>query len=307
MAENGESKFPAKFELSAKATLDLKAEVPRESVGKLVDALADAIRPWTEKRGLRADQIRLQREDILLEITQKARNRLALERIEPRPISSKLLIPFLEKASLEDKDVQLRGAWTSLLVSATKTERARHLTFVDILSRVSSEELKLLEKVCFAYQGFPERYYPGGHIEENQKQVEHNAHLLSVRQDEVDTTNAAKDRFVAACKFNYGELMHLSVYNYGAQYYYFGAGDAGTPAFQSLEILQRERLVDIVRLFPRGTRSEVGYFNVTPIGIDLVRDCSPEAEAMAARRPSPVQAVPVSEEMSEKILADLKK
>ena len=51
--------LPIKVEIGAKATVDLKAEVPKESMGRLVDALTDAIRPWTEARGLRADQIRL--------------------------------------------------------------------------------------------------------------------------------------------------------------------------------------------------------------------------------------------------------
>lgn len=304
MAVPDESKLPVKVELSAKAALEIKGEVPKESMGRLVDALADAIRPWTEQRGLRADQIRLQREDVLLEIAQKARHRLALEHVEAKPLSAKLLIPFLEKASLEDRDVALRDAWASLLVSATKTEKARHLTFVDILSRISSEELKLLERVCFAYKGFPERYYPGGHTEENQRQVEDSGRLLSVRTDDDEGPRRARDNFVSACRLTYGELTYLSVHtSNGSVFFYFRAGDIGAVDFQCLEILQRERLIEIVRATPPGTGAQVGYFNVTPIGIDFVRDCSPQADEMAARRPPPVQPIPVSKEQSDKIIA----
>ena len=52
----------------AKATLEIKAEVPKESAGRMVDALTDLVRPWSEARGLRADMIRLHREDVALQI-----------------------------------------------------------------------------------------------------------------------------------------------------------------------------------------------------------------------------------------------
>ena len=307
MAGPDESNLPVKVELGAKASLEIKGEVPKESMGRIVDALTDAIRPWTEQRGLRADQIRLQREDVLLEIAQKARDRLALQRVEAKPLSTKLLIPFLEKASLEDKDVALRDAWASLLVSATKMEKARHLTFVDILSRISSEELRLLERVCFAYKGFPERFYPGGHTEENQRKVENNARLLSVRTDDDEGPRKARDSFVSACELTYGELTYLSVHTrHGSVFFYFKAGDMGATDFQTLEILQRERLIEILRADPSGTGAQIGYFNVTPIGIDFVRDCSPQADEMAARRPPPVQPIPVSKEQGDKIIAALR-
>jgi hypothetical protein len=306
MAGSDEGKLPIKVEFGAKASLEIKGEVPKESMGRLVDALTDAIRPWTEKQGLRADQIRLQREDILLEIVQKARDRMALQQIEAKPLSTKLLIPFLEKASLEDKDVPLRDAWSTLLVSATKTEQARHLTFVDILSRMSSQELTLLERVCFEYKGFPEKYYPGGHTEENLRQVENHARLLVLRPEDADLSNQAKENFVSAVNLTYAELMHLSVRSNGTRYFYFETGSMSTSQFQSVEILQRERLVDINRVSPPGHGVEVAYFNVTPLGIDFVRNCSPQADEMAARRPLPVQPIPVSKDQSDKIIVAMR-
>jgi Abortive infection alpha len=199
----------------------------------------------------------------------------------------KLLIPFLEKASLEDKDEALREAWASLLVSATRTEKARHLTFVDILSRISSEELKLLERVCFAYERFPERSYPGGHPEENLREIEKHRSLLSVPTDDAEGPLKARNNFATGCKLRYGELMYLSVASRGGTvFFYFNAGEAGRTDFQSLEILQRERLIDIVHVSPPGTGTTVGYFNVTPLGIDFVRDCSPQGDEMAARLPA---------------------
>jgi hypothetical protein len=300
---DSDSKSPIKVDVGAKASasFEMKAEVPKESAGRLVDALTDAIRPWTEKRGLKADLIRLQREDIALEIAKKARQRLAVEQIDLKPISTKLLIPFLEKASLEDKDVGLRDAWTALLVSATKTERARHLTFVDILSRISSEELRLLERVCFAYDRFPERSYPGGHVEENRGQIHTHFRTLMLDAADVDESREAAEKFVSDCKLTYAELTYVSVRSTGDRYFYFGAGVSGSAEFQALDILQRERLIDIEHVqFPAGG-VKIGYFNVTPLGIDFVKDCSPLADEMAARRPPPVKLEPITQEVVDKI------
>jgi hypothetical protein len=36
-----------------------------------VDALTDIIRPFSERRGLKGDQIRLQREEVLVEVARK--------------------------------------------------------------------------------------------------------------------------------------------------------------------------------------------------------------------------------------------
>jgi hypothetical protein len=53
---------------------------------------------------LKADQIRLQREDVLIEIAKKAKERLAIEKQPIKPIPNKILVPLLEAASNEDID-----------------------------------------------------------------------------------------------------------------------------------------------------------------------------------------------------------
>jgi hypothetical protein len=68
---------PVSFKAVVKA--EIRTEVSKESASRLVDALTDAIRPFTEARGLRADQIRLQREDVLIEIAKKG-SRAAADR-----------------------------------------------------------------------------------------------------------------------------------------------------------------------------------------------------------------------------------
>jgi predicted PolB exonuclease-like 3'-5' exonuclease len=70
MSESGAA-LPVKVEIgaTAKANLDIKGEIPSSAMGRLAHALADAISPFTERRGLKGDQLRLQREDTLLLVT----------------------------------------------------------------------------------------------------------------------------------------------------------------------------------------------------------------------------------------------
>jgi Abortive infection alpha len=283
-----DNKLPVKIELGAKAeaklNVEVKTEIPAEVTGNLISALTDFIRPWTEPRGLKADQVRLQRADIALEIAKKAQQLLAITNSEPRQLPLKFLIPLLEKASLEDMDTELRGAWAALLASASKSEDARQVTFVDIMSRLSSQELALLEKVCFADDLFPEKSYPNSHIEENESIVKHHAPLLEVDITDSQQGMEAVDKFVSACRFSYAELMHVTVGGKGGSiYFYFDAGKPGMPRFISLEFLRRERLVEFERIqFFEGV--EIAYFYVTHLGIDFVRFCSPRADEVAEQK-----------------------
>jgi hypothetical protein len=63
----------------AEAKFDVRAEVPATSVGRLLDALTDLIRPFSEGRGLKADLIRVQREEVAIEIARLARERMRLK------------------------------------------------------------------------------------------------------------------------------------------------------------------------------------------------------------------------------------
>ncbi len=134
--------------IGAKAELraEFKGEIPQSSMGRLVDAFTDAIRPFTESRGLKADQIRLQREDVMIEIAQKAQRRLAIDGSTPNAIPPRILVPLIEKASLSDPDdADLLEAWSNIMASASKDVRANHILFIDILSKLDAKHLEYLE------------------------------------------------------------------------------------------------------------------------------------------------------------------
>lgn len=136
--------------LSAKASLEAKisTEIPAQSTGRLLDAVTDIFRPFSERRGLKADLIRLQREDVLLEIARKATARLEIENRQPAQIPNKFLVPFLEKASLEEAESALIDRWVDLLVSSTIDPAVAHPRFVQILSEITPAEAQLLRAVA---------------------------------------------------------------------------------------------------------------------------------------------------------------
>lgn len=69
--------------------------------------------------------------------------------IDIKPTPPKFLLPFIEKASLED-DNDLKKEWAKLLVSAGKEYDPIHLQYSNVLSQINGEEARLLKEI---YQG----------------------------------------------------------------------------------------------------------------------------------------------------------
>ncbi|MGH8610676.1 MAG: hypothetical protein ACREYF_01165, partial [Gammaproteobacteria bacterium] len=134
--------------VKAEAKFEVKTEIPPESSGRLVDALVDIIRPFSEKRGLRADLIRLQREEVAIAIALKAVERLRITGSTPQSIPNKILVPMLEKASLEEPNSELIDRWANLLASTACFPHIKSVTFADVLSQIGGDQAKLLDRIA---------------------------------------------------------------------------------------------------------------------------------------------------------------
>jgi hypothetical protein len=291
------------FGLSAKASLEVKTELPKEVMGDVVRSVLDMFAPFIEGRRLKADIVRLQREDVVCKIARKARKRAEIEGVTLNPVPTKLLIPFMEKASMEDVDVSMLDSWAALLLSASQSYKAVHLTFVDITSRLSSDELRLMEKICFDYQAFPEASYPTGHADHNKDNVIASIHLLEHIPG--GSEKKAHEAFASAATLIYGNLIFDAVTRVdGARvYFYHGYSGLNQSASASLDVLEREQLISR-RIVNNASGAPVaGYFEATNLGITFVRECSPDATKMAARRPPPVRAREVSPSEAASIMA----
>jgi hypothetical protein len=117
--------------------------IPPDVTRAKTSAWLDLISPLTEWAGLKGDELRskrillrLQREDILDEIVERARKKLG-NLAALKPIPNKFLVPFLEQASLEDPESSLIDMWASLLSSAAQHFSSYHTHFVSIISQLS--------------------------------------------------------------------------------------------------------------------------------------------------------------------------
>jgi hypothetical protein len=147
----------ARVEASAKASFERKKTVteviPSDVTRAKAGAWLDLISPLTEWAGLKGDELRnrrdllrLQREDVLSEIAVRACAQL--RGVHPvRPVPNKFLVPFLEKASLEEPGSSLVDMWASLLVSASEQFESYHTHFVSIMAQLSAKQGHILKQI----------------------------------------------------------------------------------------------------------------------------------------------------------------
>lgn len=148
MAKAPRSPVNVDVDIKAGARLDVKAEVPSTSVGRFVDALTDLFRPFSEAQGLRADQIRLQRADVAIEIAKRARATMAVEKMEASPVPNKILIPLIEKGSNENLDDEFMiERWGNLLASASSSDEVEP-RFVGILGELRGRQARALQAIA---------------------------------------------------------------------------------------------------------------------------------------------------------------
>jgi len=143
--------LPVNVDIRAKAEakLSIETRIPEKSSGRFVDAITDILSPYAERRGLKGDQLRLQREDVALQIVMKARDRIVLEAKEYKFIPTKILIPLLEAASLEEPDaIEMQGRWANLLASSATGIKVEP-RYVSILKELSRSQADLLEQMAF--------------------------------------------------------------------------------------------------------------------------------------------------------------
>jgi hypothetical protein len=139
------------FERKKLITENVPEDVSRAKAGAWLTLLS----PITEWAGLKGDALnfkrkllRVQQEETLVRIASRVREKLADGEIT-RHVPRKILIPAIEKASLEevDDDVMV-DRWASLLASAAQDVKVQP-RFVGILEELSGAQAECLERVAF--------------------------------------------------------------------------------------------------------------------------------------------------------------
>lgn len=156
---NLKARASAKAEIVAKATYQRKRTtteiIPPDVTRAKAGAWLTLISPITEWAGLKGDALkfkrdllRIQQEETLFRIAQEVRKRLAGEGAT-KQIPRKILVPAIEKASLEDvNDDVMVDRWANLLISAAKDIKVQP-RFVGILEEMTGKQAECLERIAF--------------------------------------------------------------------------------------------------------------------------------------------------------------
>lgn len=126
--------------------IDITSTAVEKSIDMLKDFLNKLIGPAVEETGLLVkDKVSYYRFKNQLSILKKSKAIIEGSNIKVKPISLKLLIPFLEYASLEDNE-ELQDRWAILLSNLVDSEQSiENHVFPYILSQLSSEEYQSLQ------------------------------------------------------------------------------------------------------------------------------------------------------------------
>ena len=101
--------------------------------------------PVAEAGELLSDKVRFYRWKSSLKIIKKAEEVARKNKISPKEVPLKFLVPFLEKSSLEEEDSDMASQWANLLTSAISNPKEADIPLIDILSKLGSKEVKILE------------------------------------------------------------------------------------------------------------------------------------------------------------------
>jgi hypothetical protein len=264
--------------------IGLKATVPAKSAGRLLDALTDMIRPFTEKRGLRADQVRLQREEVLIEIARRALERTQIERKKIKGIPNKALVPLLEKASLESSiDETMIELWANLLASAATGNSGNVPRYVSILSEINSRQARLLQRIILANN--PRRERRGAErLLDDLWAADQAGILLRLRQDHSKADiNGFASTIVDHLKID-GIALGAIVFNKGKEQWDSGGGGRKKGFFpidkhrvdldilESLNLLKECSFKNVEFL---SFEVSVFFYRVTPLAVDMFASCNP--------------------------------
>ena len=126
-----------------KAKIDVPNDVARDTL-VIVQRL---LGPTAEAADFLGDRVRYYRCRSAVSTLTLAREFADLAGLEPHAVPLKFLVPFLEKASLEEEDGGLTDAWAKLLVAASDDYDVVHQAYLNTLSQLGPTEVEMLGEI----------------------------------------------------------------------------------------------------------------------------------------------------------------
>lgn len=292
------AKAIARAEVIAKATYQRKhsttAVVPPDVTRAKAGAWLDLISPITEWAGLKGDALnfqrqllRIQQEETLLRVAEKVQEKLAGESIS-HPVSRKILIPALEKASLEDADDDVMiDRWANLLASAAQDVKVQP-RFVGILEEIAGPQARCLERIAFNRYtefNFPASIFADSFLEFAEYNVRDNftREIQKIFTDEKQIDDVFA--YIQSTFSKPGVILGLSMINDfegGLWTGYDSVGATGIQDDSDLSILESLGLIRYVALkvdvslkrHKRKFEVLIYYHHLTNLGVEFCEVCS---------------------------------
>lgn len=141
------SKYPidsSRVDFEASAT-GLKLGATGGGAARLSEALADLLSPFSNVAGLAGDIVANARREAAFRAARKGIEMLEKEGITSGDVPPKILLPWLDGASLETEGkASLEDAWAGLLARAVKSSDAVLISYMEALKRIGAKEAELL-------------------------------------------------------------------------------------------------------------------------------------------------------------------
>ncbi len=288
----------ARAELVGKATYQRKRitteVIPPDVSRAKAGAWLDFISPITEWAGLKGDQLRskralfrVQQEETLLRIAEAVRLRLEGKTVKPVP--PKILVPALEKASLEEpSDDAMIKRWAELLASAAQEIQVQP-RFVSILGELAGSQAECLEVIAF--NNFKKYNFPSSELSGAPYDFAEYAYRRSIEQqvasflEESSDIDELIDRI--ASKLNrpgvFPELIMIHLAETDDYYSYDTVQETGVrresdcAILESLGLIRRANIEFFATLKSSPSviaEFSIYYFHVTQLGVEFCEVCS---------------------------------
>lgn len=141
-----DSRDETSFEASEKS---VKFATKGSAAARAGHSLLDLISPFTEVGGAFGDVVRYFRQEMAIRATQRSLEIAETLNIPIKPVPTKFLVDWVEKASLEAPDDKaLTELWGGLLTSAGINVSPAHYQFKRILAEMTSSHVELLSIIC---------------------------------------------------------------------------------------------------------------------------------------------------------------
>ena len=141
---NGDANDRAKVSVSVSSGGG-SLEVQGIAAGRLGEVLADLLSPLSQGLGWVGDKFSDARRSSAMRAALKAKKMLAEEGISTGNVPPKILLPWLEGASLETEETStLSDMWAGLLARAVKSADAVNISYIETLKRIGKREAELL-------------------------------------------------------------------------------------------------------------------------------------------------------------------